>query len=56
MRQYIIILVHRGQTIGPQWTQAGATTSELNLTSDHSQPYHPANILRFPLVAPLDLT
>jgi hypothetical protein len=41
MCQYIINLVHRSQTIGPQLIQAAATTfGVLNLTSDHSQPFH----------------
>jgi hypothetical protein len=42
MRQYIINLVHRGQTIGPQSTQAGATTFRApNMKTVHSQPSHP---------------
>jgi hypothetical protein len=40
MHQYIINLVHRGQTIGPQSTQVGATTfGALNMDTIHSQPY-----------------
>jgi hypothetical protein len=39
MRQYIINLVHQGQTIGPELTQAGATIFEdPNMKIDHSQP------------------
>jgi hypothetical protein len=39
MCQYLINLVHWGQTIGPQSTQAGATTFEaLSMKIDHSQP------------------
>jgi hypothetical protein len=42
MRQYIINLVHRGQTISPQLTQAGATTFEApNMKIDHSQLSRP---------------
>ncbi len=42
MRQYIINLVHRGQMIGPQSTQAGATTFEApNIKTYHSQPSWP---------------
>jgi hypothetical protein len=39
MRQYIIKIVHQGQTIGPQSTKAGATTFEApNIKTNHSQP------------------
>jgi hypothetical protein len=39
MCQYIINLVHWGQTIGPQLTQAGAITFEApNMKIVHSQP------------------
>jgi hypothetical protein len=31
MRQYIINLIHRGQMIGPQSTQAGVISSELRI-------------------------
>jgi hypothetical protein len=42
MRHYIINLVHQGQTIGPQLTQAGATTFDApNMKIDHSHPSHP---------------
>jgi hypothetical protein len=42
MRQYIINLVHRGQMIGPQSTQAGATTfGAPNMKAAHSQPSRP---------------
>jgi hypothetical protein len=42
MRQYIINLVHRGQTIGPQSTQVGATTFRApNMKIDHSHPSRP---------------
>jgi hypothetical protein len=42
MRQYIINLVHWGQTIRPQLTQVGATTFEaLNMKIDHFQPSRP---------------
>jgi hypothetical protein len=42
MRQYIINLVHRGQMIGPQSTQVGATTFRApNMKTFHSQPSHP---------------
>jgi hypothetical protein len=42
IRQYIINLVHRGQTIGSQSTEAGATTfGALNMKIDHSQHSHP---------------
>jgi hypothetical protein len=42
MRQYIINLVHQGQAIGPQSTQAEATTfKDLNIKIDHSQPSRP---------------
>jgi hypothetical protein len=42
MHQYIINLVHRGQTIGPQSTQAGATTfGAPNMKTNHSQPSRP---------------
>jgi hypothetical protein len=44
MHQYIINLVHLGQAIGPQSTQAGATTFEaLNMKTYHSQPFCPAS-------------
>jgi hypothetical protein len=42
MCQYIINLVHRGQTIGPQSTLAGATTfGAPNIKTDHSQLFCP---------------
>jgi hypothetical protein len=42
MRQYIINLVHWGQMIGPQLTQAAATTFEApNMKTYHSQPSRP---------------
>jgi hypothetical protein len=42
MCQYIINLIHRGQTIGPQLTQTRATTFRvLNIKIDHSHPFHP---------------
>jgi hypothetical protein len=50
-RQYIISLVHRGQTIDPQSTQAGATTFKaLNIKIDHSHPSLPvfSTFLEFP--------
>jgi hypothetical protein len=35
-------LVHQGQMIGPQLTQAGATTIRAsNMKTNHSQPSHP---------------
>jgi hypothetical protein len=52
MRQYIIELPHRGQAIGPQSTQVGATTfGAPNMTTDLS-PTFPFDILHFPLIAP----
>jgi hypothetical protein len=42
MRQYIINLIHWGQTIGPQLTLAEATTFEAsNMKIDYSQPSLP---------------
>jgi hypothetical protein len=56
MQQYIINLVHRGQTIGPQSTQVGSTTfGALNMKTFHSPPF-PFGILHFSLVAPPSLT
>jgi hypothetical protein len=41
MSQYIINLVHRGQMISPESTQANATTFEvLNMKTNDSQPSH----------------
>jgi hypothetical protein len=42
MHHYIINSVHRDQTIGPQLTQAGATTFRAqNMKTVHSQPSRP---------------